>query len=42
MEEAIRRIGEIVTRDLEAVLRGLPPREMLSAEPEYLNLRGVV
>jgi phosphoglycerate dehydrogenase-like enzyme len=40
LEEAIRRIGEIVTRDLEAVLRGLPPREMMSAEAEYLALRG--
>jgi len=38
--EALHRIGELVTRDLEAVLNGLPPREMLSAEPEYLNLRG--
>lgn len=38
--EALQRIGEIVTRDLEAVLNGLPPREMLSAEPEYLRLRG--
>jgi phosphoglycerate dehydrogenase-like enzyme len=38
--EALQRIGEVVSRDLEAVLSGLPPREMLSAEPEYLTLRG--
>lgn len=40
--ESIRRIGTLVARDLEAILRGLPPREMQSAEPEYLNLRGNV
>lgn len=39
-DEALRCFGTLVTRDLEAVLRGLPPREMLSAEPENLKLRG--
>lgn len=39
-DEALQCIGTLVTRDLEAVLNGLPPREMLSAEPEYLKLRG--
>jgi hypothetical protein len=38
--EAIQNIGRLVARDLEAVLRGLPPREMQSAEPEFIRLRG--
>jgi phosphoglycerate dehydrogenase-like enzyme len=38
--EAIRAIGRIVVRDLEAILRGMPPQEMQSAQPEYIRLRG--
>lgn len=38
--EAIQNIGRIVARDLEAVLKGLPPREMQSAQPEFIRLRG--
>jgi phosphoglycerate dehydrogenase-like enzyme len=38
--EAIRTIGRIVVRDLEAVLKGLPPQEMQSAQPEFIRLRG--
>jgi phosphoglycerate dehydrogenase-like enzyme len=38
--EAIQNIGRIVVRDLEAVLKGLPPQEMQSAQPEFIRLRG--
>jgi phosphoglycerate dehydrogenase-like enzyme len=38
--EAIRNIGRIVVRDLEALLKGLPPQEMQSAQPEFIRLRG--
>jgi phosphoglycerate dehydrogenase-like enzyme len=38
--EAIQNIGRIAVRDLEAVLRGLPPQEMQSAQPEFIRLRG--
>jgi phosphoglycerate dehydrogenase-like enzyme len=38
--EAIRNIGRIVVRDLEAILKGLPPQEMQAAQPEFIRLRG--
>lgn len=38
--EALRGIGRVVVNDLDAVLRGLPPRETQTAQPEFLNLRG--
>jgi phosphoglycerate dehydrogenase-like enzyme len=38
--EAMRNIGRMVARDLEAILRGLPPQEMQIAQPEYIRLRG--
>jgi phosphoglycerate dehydrogenase-like enzyme len=38
--EARHNIGRIVVRDLEAILRGLPPQEMQVAQPEFIRLRG--
>jgi phosphoglycerate dehydrogenase-like enzyme len=38
--EALLSIGRIVVDDLEAVLRGLPPQQMQSAQPEFIRLRG--
>jgi len=38
--EALRNIGRLVVRDLEAILRGLPPQEMQVAQPEFIRLRG--
>jgi phosphoglycerate dehydrogenase-like enzyme len=33
----LKRIGQMVADDLEAVGNGIPPREMLRAEPEYIR-----
>jgi phosphoglycerate dehydrogenase-like enzyme len=33
----LKLIGKMVTNDLEALVGGLPPREMLIAEPEYIE-----
>jgi hypothetical protein len=33
-------IGRLVTRDMEAILNGLIPQEMQTAQPEYIRLRG--
>ena len=38
--EALRNIGRIVVRDLEAILSGLPPQEMQVAQPEFIRMRG--
>ncbi|UCC69081.1 MAG: hydroxyacid dehydrogenase [Armatimonadota bacterium] len=38
--EAIFNIGRFVVRDLEAILRGLPPHDMQVAEPEFIRMRG--
>jgi phosphoglycerate dehydrogenase-like enzyme len=38
--EALRNIGRIVTRDMEAILNRLEPQEMKVAQPEYIRLRG--
>ncbi|MGD0112874.1 MAG: NAD(P)-dependent oxidoreductase [Armatimonadota bacterium] len=38
--EALRNIGRMVVRDLEAILRGLPPQEMQVAQPEFIRMRG--
>ena len=38
--EALLNIGRIVVRDLEAMLRGLPPQEMQVAQPEFIRMRG--
>jgi phosphoglycerate dehydrogenase-like enzyme len=40
ISEALRNIGRIVTRDMEAILNGLEPQEMKVAQPEYIRLRG--
>ncbi len=38
--EARLNIGRLVVRDLEAMLRGLPPQEMQVAQPEFIRMRG--
>ena len=38
--EALLNIGRLVTRDMEAILKGLIPQEMQTAQPEYIRLRG--
>ena len=38
--EALLNIGRIVTRDMEAILNGLIPQEMQTAQPENIQLRG--
>ncbi len=38
--EALRNIGQVVVRDLEAILRGLSPQEMQVAQPEFIRMRG--
>jgi len=38
--EAMRCIGRLAVRDLEAILRGLPPQEMQVAQPEFIRMRG--
>jgi phosphoglycerate dehydrogenase-like enzyme len=38
--EAMRSIGQMVVNDLEAILRGMPPRQMQIADPEFIRLRG--
>ncbi len=35
--EGLREIGDMVVEDLEAVLRGLPPRSMQNGERELLQ-----
>lgn len=40
--EAFRNIGRMVTNDVEAIAKGLPPREMQAADPAYIDLRGLV
>jgi phosphoglycerate dehydrogenase-like enzyme len=40
ISEALLNIGRIVTRDMEAILQGLIPQEMQSAQPEYIRMRG--
>lgn len=38
--EALLNIGRLVTHDMEAILNGLIPQEMQTAQPEYIRLRG--
>jgi phosphoglycerate dehydrogenase-like enzyme len=38
--EALHEVGRITVNDLEAILRGLPPQQMQSAQPEFIRLRG--
>lgn len=40
IDEALLQIGRLVTRDVEAMLNGLPPRELQTAQPEFIRLRG--
>ncbi len=40
ISEALLNIGCLVTRDMEAILNGLIPQEMQTAQPEYIRLRG--
>jgi phosphoglycerate dehydrogenase-like enzyme len=40
MGEALQNIGRIVTNDIEAICRGLVPRYMQVAQPEFIRLRG--
>ena len=40
IDEALRQIGRLVTRDVEAMLNGLPPQELQTAQPEFIRLRG--
>ncbi|MFT7696125.1 MAG: phosphoglycerate dehydrogenase-like enzyme, partial [Candidatus Latescibacterota bacterium] len=40
IDEALRRIGRLVTRDMEAILKGLPPQELQAAHPEFIRMRG--
>ena len=37
VSDDLKLIGKMATNDLEAILGGLPPRELLEAEPEYIN-----
>ena len=37
VEEALREVGERVVDDLEAIVRGLPPRRLQTAEPELVR-----
>lgn len=41
ISEAFRNIGRMVTNDVEAIVKGLPPRDMQVADPAYIDLRGV-
>jgi phosphoglycerate dehydrogenase-like enzyme len=36
VEEALWEVGELVVDDLEAIVRGLPPRRLQAAEPELV------
>jgi phosphoglycerate dehydrogenase-like enzyme len=38
--EALLNIGRLVTNDVEAICRGLAPRYMQVAQPEFIRLRG--
>jgi phosphoglycerate dehydrogenase-like enzyme len=38
--EAFHNIGRIAVNDLEAICRGLEPREMQLARPEFIRMRG--
>jgi phosphoglycerate dehydrogenase-like enzyme len=40
IDDAFRNIGRIVTNDMEAICRGLEPREMQLAQPEFIVMRG--
>jgi phosphoglycerate dehydrogenase-like enzyme len=40
IDEALRNIGCLVTRDTEAICRGLVPHEMQCAQPEFIQMRG--
>ena len=40
IDEAFHRIGRIAVNDLEAICRGLEPREMQLARPEFIHMRG--
>ncbi len=40
IQEAFWNIGRMVTNDTEAILNGLPPREMQKVDPAYIKLRG--
>jgi phosphoglycerate dehydrogenase-like enzyme len=37
VEEALREIGRRVVDDLEALVRGLPPRRLQTADPELVQ-----
>jgi phosphoglycerate dehydrogenase-like enzyme len=37
MEEALLEIGRMVADDLEAIVRGLPPRRLQAADPEHVT-----
>ena len=39
IKEAFLNIGRMVTNDAEAILKGLPPREMRLADPAFIELR---
>lgn len=41
IREAFLNIGRMVTNDTEAILKGLPPREMQLADPAFIKLRNV-
>lgn len=38
-DQAFKSIGHMITNALEAILHGLPPREMQAADPAYIGLR---
>jgi phosphoglycerate dehydrogenase-like enzyme len=40
IDEAFKNIGRIVVNDMEAISRGLEPREMQLAQPEFIKKRG--
>jgi len=41
IREAFLNIGRMVINDTEAILKGLPPREMQLADPAFIKLRNV-
>jgi phosphoglycerate dehydrogenase-like enzyme len=40
IDEALKNIGRLVVRDVEAICKGLIPQEMQAAQPEYIAMRG--
>jgi phosphoglycerate dehydrogenase-like enzyme len=41
IREAFLNIGRMVANDTEAIVKGLPPREMQLADPAFIELRSV-